>query len=117
MPGRPPRLDCVEQVGAGLMARLAETTSARRGGQDTIFVVYVLKSRIARKSYVGLTDNVARRLKEHNSGKHFYTKRYMPWEVIYQEKFANFREARSREKYLKSTSGRRFLKKLFQGIK
>lgn len=68
------------------------------------------------KSYVGLTDNIERRLKEHNFGKHFYTKRYLPWKVIHEEKFKDFSEARKREKFLKSTSGRRFLKKLFNDI-
>ncbi len=81
-----------------------------------MFIVYVLKSNIVKKSYVGLTDSIEGRLKEHNSGKHFYTKRYLPWKVIHKEEFDNFTEARRREKFLKSTSGRRFLKKLFNGI-
>lgn len=81
-----------------------------------MFIVYVLKSNIAKKSYVGLTNNIERRLKEHNSGKHFYTKRHKPWDIIHTEEFSNFKEARKREKFLKSTSGRRFLKKLFDSI-
>ena len=75
--------------------------------------VYVLKSLTAPKSYVGMTDDLNRRLEEHNSGKHSYTKRYVPWEIIYKEEFSNYSDARKREKYLKSASGRRFLKKLF----
>ncbi|MBU0672320.1 MAG: GIY-YIG nuclease family protein [Candidatus Margulisbacteria bacterium] len=75
--------------------------------------VYVLKSRIAKKSYVGITADLTRRTHEHNSGKHQYTKRYMPWEVIYTEEYSNFSEATKREKYLKTTSGRRFLKGVF----
>jgi len=75
--------------------------------------VYVLKSKVAKKSYVGMTSNIERRLEEHNSGKNFYTKRYLPWEILHMEEFVNLEEARKREKYLKSTSGRRFLKKLF----
>ena len=78
-----------------------------------MFVVYVLKSKIAKKSYVGVTNDMERRLKEHNAGKHFYTKRYTPWEVIHKEEFGNFPDAKNREKYLKSTTGRRFLKKIF----
>ena len=78
-----------------------------------MFIVYVLKSNTADKSYVGLTNNINRRLREHNSGKHFYTKRYLPWVIIHEEEFDNFAEARKREKFLKSTNGRRFLKKLF----
>ncbi len=78
-----------------------------------MFVVYVLKSKIARKSYVGVTNDLKRRLGEHNSGKHFYTKRHLPWEIKYTEKFNNFNDALKREKYLKTTAGRRFLKRVF----
>ncbi|MBI2042583.1 MAG: GIY-YIG nuclease family protein [Candidatus Nealsonbacteria bacterium] len=78
-----------------------------------MYIVYVLKSSIVKKSYVGLTNDIHRRLKEHNFGKHFYTRRYKPWEVIHIEEFDDFEKAREREKFLKSTNGRRFLKKLF----
>ena len=78
-----------------------------------MFTVYILKSEIAKKSYVGVTNDIDRRMGEHNSGKHAYTKRHMPWKIIHTEEFELFSEARAREKYLKSTSGRRFLKKLF----
>lgn len=81
-----------------------------------MFTVYVLKSNIVNKSYIGVTNNIERRLKEHNLGKHFYTKRYLPWEVIHEEKFDNFADGRLREKFLKSTAGRRFLKKIFNKI-
>lgn len=80
----------------------------------SIYTVYVLKSLIADKSYVGFTDNMGRRLKEHNSGLNYYTKRYKPWKLIYQEEFDVFSEAVKREKYLKSASGRKLvLKQLF----
>jgi len=78
-----------------------------------MLVVYVLKSDIQNKSYVGVTNDMKRRLKEHNSGKNLYTKRYLPWKVIHMEGFDNFTGARKREKFLKSTTGRRFLKKIF----
>ena len=81
-----------------------------------MYKLYVLKSIICSKSYVGITDDIDRRLREHNSGKHLYTKRYMPWELIYTEELASIDEARKREKYYKSTTGRRALKKLFNRI-
>jgi len=81
-----------------------------------MFTVYVLKSNIVSKSYVGVTDNIVRRLKEHNSGKHFYTRRYLPWKIVHEEKFDNFVDARLREKFLKSTAGRRFLKRIFNKV-
>ncbi len=79
--------------------------------------VYILSSTVTRKSYVGFTDNLDRRIKEHNSGDSYYTKRYAPWKVIYNEELNSQAEARNREKYLKSASGRRLvLKKIFNKI-
>jgi len=78
-----------------------------------MYHTYVLKSINYKKSYVGITDDLERRLCEHNSGRYIYTKRYLPWELIYKEDYKSRIEARKREKYLKSSSGRRFLKKLF----
>jgi len=96
------------------MARLAEDELRLvEAGRTQMYQVYVLKSLSASKSYVGVTDNLERRIKEHNSSKNFYTKRHVPWIVIYTECYAQFTDARSGEKYLKSTAGRRFLKKLF----
>jgi putative endonuclease len=49
---------------------------------------------------------------EHNSGLSLYTKRYLPWHIIYIENFLDIKDARKREKYFKSAAGRRFIKKL-----
>lgn len=73
-------------------------------------VVYVLKSLSADKSYVGMTNDLSRRLGEHNNGHNFYTKRHVPWVVVHQEQCDTLGSARQREKYLKSAAGRHFLK-------
>ena len=75
--------------------------------------VYVLKSNRHDKSYVGSTNDLERRLSEHNNGKSAYTSKYKPWSIIYTEEFSVLKEARERERYLKGRSGRRFLKKIF----
>jgi putative endonuclease len=72
--------------------------------------VYVLRSQNFPKSYVGMTNNIERRIQEHNSGKHVYTKRHLPWDVIWKEQYDTLKDARVREKYLKSAAGRKFLK-------
>ncbi|MEX1014749.1 MAG: GIY-YIG nuclease family protein [Candidatus Paceibacterota bacterium] len=77
------------------------------------YFIYVLYSKKFKKSYVGVTNNLERRLNEHNSKKSFYTKRYVPWEIIYSEKYDNLKSARKRERYLKSAAGRKFLKEIF----
>jgi putative endonuclease len=73
-----------------------------------MYFVYVLKSKSARKSYVGYTEDLDRRIIQHNSGHNLFSKRFMPWEIVYTEKYDNIVDAIAREKYLKTTSGRRF---------
>ena len=77
-----------------------------------MYCVYILKSEIKEKTYVGFTNNLERRIKEHNSGKSKFTSKYIPWRVIYKEKFVTLAEARARELYLKSAAGRKFRKKI-----
>lgn len=75
-----------------------------------MYYVYVLKSEVANKSYVGQTSDIEKRVKEHNSGKSSYTKKYLPWKVVYVEKFNSRIEAVNREKFFKSKTGRKTLK-------
>ncbi len=74
-----------------------------------MYSTYVLYSKKFNKIYIGQTNDVERRLTEHNSGNHRYTKRYIPWSVIYTEKFNTRAEAMQREKELKSQKGREFI--------
>lgn len=78
-----------------------------------MFYVYILKSKNHKKSYVGFTSNINKRLSEHNEGKNTFTRRYKPWIIIYLEKYMDKTKAIEREKYLKSRSGRREMKKIF----
>ena len=74
--------------------------------------VYVLKSQKNGTRYVGISENVERRLAEHNAGKSKFTSGHTPWELFYVEEAESSISARAREKYLKSSAGRRFLNKL-----
>ena len=74
------------------------------------YTVYVLSSLVAKKSYVGFTNDLERRIHEHNSGRSYFTKQYKPWKIIYTEIFDSLEKARKREKYLKSGIGKEFLK-------
>ncbi|MBM3425926.1 MAG: GIY-YIG nuclease family protein, partial [Bacteroidetes bacterium] len=76
------------------------------------FFVYAIKSLSKGYIYVGLTNNLERRIQEHNSGKSRATKSYTPFRLIYSEKVGARIEARKREKYLKSGIGKEFLKKI-----
>lgn len=77
-----------------------------------MFFVYAIRSTKRNYTYVGLTNNLARRIAEHNDGKNKTTKPYGPFKLIYSESFKTRNEARVKEKNLKSGSGREYLKKL-----
>lgn len=73
------------------------------------FYVYVLKSLKDGNRYIGFTDNLKKRLKEHDNGQTFSTQFRLPFKLIYFEGCLNKEDAKRREKYLKTTQGRRFL--------
>ena len=74
--------------------------------------VYVIRSRAGGRRYVGITGDVRRRLEEHNAGRSASTRAGRPWELAYEEAYESHEEARRREKYLKSSAGRRYLKRV-----
>ncbi len=74
--------------------------------------VYVLKSLIAKRFYVGMTMDAYNRLAQHNAGMTRSTKYLKPWIIVHVEEFPDAASARRREKYLKSGAGRRYLKGL-----
>ena len=78
-----------------------------------VYFVYILSSLSTPKTYGGFTSNLERRLGEHNSGKSSFTKKFLPWQLIHVEEFSNKVKAIEREKYLKTTEGRIFLRSLF----
>ncbi|HRD56629.1 MAG TPA: GIY-YIG nuclease family protein, partial [Ferruginibacter sp.] len=74
---------------------------------------YVLLSLKDNATYVGMAKDVLVRLKEHNTGKNRYTKGHLPWKIIYTETHPDWASARVREKYLKSSAGKKWLQKYF----
>ena len=65
------------------------------------YYLYILKSQKDGTFYVGYTDNVTKRLKEHNRGKSRYTNGHKPYEVVYTEEYESKIEAKNREMYIK----------------
>ncbi|MCA6379432.1 MAG: GIY-YIG nuclease family protein, partial [Cytophagales bacterium] len=45
------------------------------------FYVYILQSQVNNSFYKGSTDDLVRRLREHNEGKSAFTKKYAPWNL------------------------------------
>ena len=82
-----------------------------------MFYVYLLQSvNYALQHYVGLSNNLKERLKDHNGGKSKHTAKYKPWNLICYFAFKKERTAKEFEHYLKTGSGRAFLKKHFLRI-
>ena len=73
--------------------------------------VYVLSSLPRNYVYIGLTDNISRRFFQHQTGKNKTTAPYRPFSLVHTENFQTRIEARVREKYLKSGSGKEWIKK------
>lgn len=75
-----------------------------------MFYTYVLKSTKDDKLYIGWTNDLKKRLLNHNSGKVEATKERKPLNLIYYEACKSKEKAIEREKYFKTGFGRNFLK-------
>ena len=76
-----------------------------------MFYTYILQSKKTDELYVGFTNNLKKRFKEHNLGLNFSTKRFKPWGLIYYEACLSELDAKRREHYLKTSQGGRLLKR------
>jgi len=76
-----------------------------------MYYVYVLQSELDKSWYIGFSQCIENRLDEHNSGKNHSTRFRRPWKLIYYEAYLNKLDALGRERFLKSGSGHRFLRK------
>jgi len=74
------------------------------------YYIYVLQSLKDYNWYTGYTNDLKKRLKEHNDGKNISTKNQRPFKLIYFEGCLNEEDAKAREKYLKSGMGKRYIK-------
>jgi len=78
--------------------------------ETAMVYVYVIRSLKSNYWYTGFTYDLRKRFKEHNSNASFSTKNKGPYEIIYYEACYNENDARTREKYLKTGMGKRYLK-------
>ncbi len=77
---------------------------------NLMFYIYIIKSRKNGKLYTGLTNDLRKRFNQHNENKSTWTKKKGPWDLIYYEACLNEEDAGSREKYLKTGMGKRYVK-------
>ena len=79
-----------------------------------MWYVYVLQSGVDGSFYKGSTNDLHRRLKEHNNGEEKYTARLRPWKLRWYTTKANNGEAKRLERKLKNITGRDKLEKFFR---
>jgi len=75
--------------------------------------VYILLNQAKTRTYTGVANDVNKRLALHNAGSVKASRPYRPYNIIHTEEFETLKEARQREKFYKSTTGRRRIKEMF----
>jgi putative endonuclease len=78
--------------------------------ETKMWYTYILLSNKDKRWYTGCTSDLRKRFEEHNSNKLLSTKGRGPFRLIYYEACPNKKDAYSREKYLKSGMGKRYLR-------
>ena len=80
-----------------------------------MFYVYILYSSLTGKYYTGHTENLKRRIEEHNARTNKSTAKGIPWEKIYSQEVNTRGEAMKLENRIKKRGARRFLEDLKGG--
>ena len=81
-----------------------------------MFHAYILRNTISGRHYIGSTNNLERRLQEHNRGQTRSTKSDGEWVLIHHEIYNTKEEAVARERQIKSYKGGNAFKKLLAGL-
>ena len=79
-----------------------------------MFFVYILYSEKIDSFYVGSTGNLQDRLHRHNTKQSTYTKRGVPWKLVYQKEYASKAEAYRAECHIKSQKSRNYIENLIE---
>lgn len=81
------------------------------GHNTYMYYAYILRSETHDQYYYGSTADLQQRLIAHNAGQSLHTRKYKPWVIIWYGAFTSKKQAQSFEKYLKSASGKAFIRK------
>ena len=81
-----------------------------------MFSLYILQSEFDKSYYVGHTDNIERRFKEHNNGKCRYTGKKTPWILVYKEEYFTRSDAMKREYEIKKQKRRSYIERLINTL-
>ena len=77
-----------------------------------LFFTYILYSTSLNKYYIGSTEDLARRLDEHNRGKGNFTSKGTPWQLVYSEEYSSKANAFKRELAIKKRKSRIYIEAL-----
>ncbi len=81
-----------------------------------MFWVYILRSEVNGRYYVGQTDDVDARTGMHDRGEVKSTRPYRPWKLVYSEVFQTRSEAVRRERQIKRRKKRSYIEALIRGV-
>ena len=102
----------VDWRAVGGLFTLLRQRSELRLGKLLMHYVYILQSSVDEKRfYTGLTDNLRERLQNHNAGRVRHTAKWKPWRLKSYIALSDRMRAAEFEPYLKSASGRAFVRK------
>ena len=77
-----------------------------------MYHTYILINKRGSRTYTGHTANLEQRLKEHNEGNVILSRLYRPYLILLSETFSSLKEAKQREAFYKSSTGRYQLKRI-----
>ena len=77
-----------------------------------MYIVYILKSELHDRYYIGHSNDVKKRFERHNKGYVKSTKPFRPWKIIYTEEYSSKSDAYRREMEIKSYKHGEAFKKL-----
>jgi len=84
------------------------------GAKNPMYYVYVFKSSIDGKLYIGYTADLRKRIQEHNRGSVISTKPRRPFKLVFYESFKSSTDAKRREQYFKTTKGKSSLHQILR---
>lgn len=77
-----------------------------------MYYLYILKSEKINRFYIGITNNLQRRLRQHDSGLSKYTKTILPIKLAFFQTFEDINEVRKAEKWLKKSKSKSLIQKI-----
>ncbi len=80
------------------------------------YFFYIIRSQVTGEFYLGQSSNLEERMIRHNSIRSKYTKRGVPWSLVYYEVFLSRKDAINRERFLKSPQGWQTLQEIKQNL-